>query len=134
MVTSVLLAATRSLAQPYDVSWYAIAGGGVTFAAQAPYQVGVTIGQSEASPPMASGAYEVVGGFWAGAAVGPTPCYANCDGSTTAPVLTVNDFVCFQALFAAGDSRANCDGSTSAPILTVNDFVCFQAQFAAGCP
>jgi hypothetical protein len=63
-----------------------------------------------------------------------TACYANCDGSTTQPILTVNDFVCFQARFAAGDSYANCDGSTTEPILTVNDFICFQGQFAAGCP
>jgi hypothetical protein len=61
-------------------------------------------------------------------------CYANCDGSTTQPVLTVNDFLCFQARFAAGDSYANCDGSTSEPTLTVNDFLCFQSVFAAGCP
>jgi hypothetical protein len=60
-------------------------------------------------------------------------CYANCDGSTSPPVLTVNDFVCFQSHFAAGDSYANCDGSTTAPVLTVNDFVCFQSRFAAGC-
>jgi hypothetical protein len=62
------------------------------------------------------------------------PCYANCDGSTTAPILNISDFVCFQALFAAGDSRANCDGSTTPPTLNVNDFVCFQTAFAAGCP
>jgi hypothetical protein len=61
-------------------------------------------------------------------------CYANCDGSTTPPVLTVNDFICFQSRFAAGDSYANCDGSTTAPVLTVNDFICFQGLFAAGCP
>jgi hypothetical protein len=60
-------------------------------------------------------------------------CYANCDGSSSTPVLTVNDFICFQGRFAAGDSYANCDGSTSIPRLTVNDFVCFQAKFAAGC-
>ena len=29
-------------------------------------------------------------------------CYANCDESTTAPVLNVNDFICFQSAFAAG--------------------------------
>jgi len=29
---------------------------------------------------------------------------------------------------------ANCDGSTTVPILTVNDFVCFQTRFATGCP
>jgi hypothetical protein len=61
-------------------------------------------------------------------------CYANCDGSTTLPLLTVNDFVCFQSRFAAGDPWANCDGSTTPPILNVADMVCFQSRFAAGCP
>jgi probable HAF family extracellular repeat protein len=64
----------------------------------------------------------------------PSDCYANCDGSTTPPILNVNDFICFQQRYAAGDSYANCDGSTSPPILNVNDFICFQTQFAAGCP
>jgi hypothetical protein len=63
----------------------------------------------------------------------PALCYANCDGSTATPVLSVNDFVCFQSRFAAGDPWANCDLSTTTPILTVNDFVCFQSRFAAGC-
>jgi uncharacterized membrane protein len=62
------------------------------------------------------------------------PCYANCDGSTTAPILNIADFVCFQAEFAAGDTRADCDHSTSPPILSIADFVCFQQAFAAGCP
>ena len=65
--------------------------------------------------------------------MGPVPCYANCDNSTVAPILNVNDFSCFLNKFAAGDSYANCDGSTAPPILTVNDFVCFIARFAAGC-
>jgi hypothetical protein len=64
----------------------------------------------------------------------PAPsCYANCDGSTTVPFLNVNDFLCFQNQFAAGDSYANCDGSTTAPVLNVNDFLCFQNKFAASC-
>jgi outer membrane protein assembly factor BamB len=61
-------------------------------------------------------------------------CYANCDGSTTAPILNVNDLVCFQSRFAAGDPWANCDGSTAPPTLNVNDFVCFLSRFAGGCP
>jgi hypothetical protein len=61
-------------------------------------------------------------------------CYANCDCSTGAPVLNVNDFICFQQKYAAGDGYANCDGSTTAPVLNVNDFICFQSKFAAGCP
>jgi uncharacterized protein (TIGR03118 family) len=61
-------------------------------------------------------------------------CYANCDGSTEAPVLNINDFACFQSRFAAGDSYANCDQSTTPPVLNVNDFTCFISKFAAGCP
>jgi choice-of-anchor B domain-containing protein len=61
-------------------------------------------------------------------------CYANCDESTTPPVLNVADFSCFLAKFAAGDPYANCDGSTTPPVLNVADFSCFLAKFAAGCP
>ena len=63
----------------------------------------------------------------------PAPCYANCDGSTTAPLLNVGDFTCFLNRFAAGDGYANCDGSTAAPVLNVGDFTCFLNRFAAGC-
>jgi probable HAF family extracellular repeat protein len=65
---------------------------------------------------------------------GPAPCYANCDASTTAPVLNVLDFNCFLNRFAAGASYANCDGSTTPPVLNVLDFNCFLNRFAAGCP
>ena len=61
-------------------------------------------------------------------------CYANCDQSTNAPILNVNDFSCFLNKYAAGDAFANCDRSTIAPILNVNDFSCFLNKFAAGCP
>jgi subtilisin-like proprotein convertase family protein len=64
---------------------------------------------------------------------GPVGCYANCDNSTAAPCLNVNDFVCFNTQYAAGSSYANCDLSTLPPILNVNDFVCFNTKFAAGC-
>jgi murein tripeptide amidase MpaA len=61
-------------------------------------------------------------------------CYPNCDGSTTPPVLNVNDFACFLNAYAAGDTYANCDGSTTPPVLNVNDFACFLNAYAAGCP
>ena len=64
---------------------------------------------------------------------GAATCYANCDNSTSAPCLNVNDFVCFNNAFAAGAAYANCDASTSPPILNVNDFVCFNNAFAAHC-
>jgi hypothetical protein len=73
---------------------------------------------------------------WDNLVVQPAPvgCYANCDNSTTAPILNVGDFTCFLQRFAAGDSYANCDNSTTAPVLNVGDFTCFLQRFAAGCP
>jgi hypothetical protein len=67
-------------------------------------------------------------------ALGAVACYANCDGSTVAPVLNVLDFNCFINRFSAGESYANCDGSTVAPVLNVLDFNCFINTFVAGCP
>ena len=66
-------------------------------------------------------------------AQGPAPCYANCDGSTSAPVLNVNDFTCFLNRYAAGESYANCDQSSGNPVLNVNDFICYLNVYAAGC-
>ena len=85
----------------------------------------------------AGGAFQRVGGetswFLAGLGECPARCYANCDESTAAPVLNINDFQCFVNQFAAGMARANCDRSTAAPALNVLDFVCFLNEFAAGC-
>jgi hypothetical protein len=64
----------------------------------------------------------------------PQGCYANCDASTSSPVLNVADFTCFLQRYASGDAYANCDGSTAAPALNVADFTCFLQKFAAGCP
>ena len=60
-------------------------------------------------------------------------CYANCDGSTGSPLLTANDFQCFNNAYAAGSTTANCDNSTGSPLLTANDFQCFINAYAAGC-
>jgi len=62
-----------------------------------------------------------------------TGCYANCDNSTTPPVLNILDFTCFLNQFAAGATYANCDGSTTPPVLNILDFTCFLNRFAAGC-
>lgn len=62
------------------------------------------------------------------------PCYANCDASSAAPVLTANDLQCFLNAYARGDSYANGDGSTGNPVLTAADFACFLNRFAGGCP
>jgi hypothetical protein len=69
-------------------------------------------------------------------------CYANCDGSTTPPLLNMGDFICFIHGFTEASALphaqqvnhyANCDNSTIAPVLNVDDFACFINHFAAGC-
>jgi hypothetical protein len=59
-----------------------------------------------------------------------TACYANCDQSTVAPVLSANDFVCFLNAYANSESYADCDGVGG---LTANDFACFLNAYATGC-
>jgi hypothetical protein len=81
-------------------------------------------------------------GAWA-PNMAPLACYANCDGSTTQPLLNIEDFNCFVNRYALAQqlpvaeqitSYANCDGSTAAPVLNIEDFNCFMNQFALGCP
>jgi hypothetical protein len=62
-----------------------------------------------------------------------TVCIANCDCSSTPPVLNANDFQCFLNRFAEASPYANCDGSSVPPVLNANDFQCFLNAFAAGC-
>jgi hypothetical protein len=95
-----------------------------------------------------AGSYHVVVSNTCGAVVSQTvqlgsACYANCDGSTTPPVLNVDDFTCFVNQYAAAQGLpqaqqvthyANCDGSTVAPVLNVDDFTCFINSYAQGCP
>ncbi len=55
------------------------------------------------------------------------PCYADCDDSCD---LSIDDFICFQTLYAIGDPTADCDESGS---LDINDFICYQTYYAIGC-
>ncbi len=75
-----------------------------------------------------TGSYAIPGGTytspWARLACS---CPSDCDNSG---LLDVDDFVCFQTLYAVGDMRADCDGDGA---LAVEDFVCFQVAYAVGC-
>ena len=95
----VALAPSPALAQ-FQIDWYTIDGGGGSSAGGA-FSLTGTIGQSDAGA-AAGGGFECGSGFWGGS-LGSAPCYANCDGSTIAPILNVNDFICFQTKFAASD-------------------------------
>jgi hypothetical protein len=92
-----------------------------------------TVGQADAGPMVGAQNTAMMGGFWA-AFRANSICYANCDGSTSPPILNILDFNCFLNKFASGDPYANCDGSTTPPVLNILDFNCFLNKFAAGCP
>jgi outer membrane protein assembly factor BamB len=71
------------------------------------------------------------------------PCLANCDNSTTPPILNAGDFTCLLNRFRAAQSLpaaqqvtdyTNCDQSTTPPVLNAGDFTCFLTKFRAGCP
>ena len=128
-----LLAAAPALAQSgggFDLSWNTIDGGGAASSGGSFIVMG-TIGQPDAGLMTGASLRTLAGGFWAFAL--PNTCYANCDSSTIAPILNVQDFTCFLNRFYSGDPYADCDGSTTPPVLNINDFTCFLNAFAAGC-
>jgi hypothetical protein len=94
--------------------------------ANAVYQDGPTIYVGGYAYGDASGAPEAF--LW----IGTAPCYANCDHSTTPPVLTVSDFTCFLNRFVAVDVYANCDQSTTPPPLTSSTSSAFSTASPQG--
>jgi hypothetical protein len=103
-------------------------------------------------PPSVLGFYELLPGPCSLGNQGAL-CYSpNCDGSSTAPVLTANDMICFTNKWAEATNTdpglgavltpeqqrvhyCNCDGSTTLPALSANDWVCFMNAFTRGpCP
>ena len=82
----------------FDLTWSSIDCGGGT-SSGGTLVLDMTLGQADAGV-MTGGTLTLSGGFWA---VPPAAaCYANCDGSTTPPLLNANDFGCFLNRFTAG--------------------------------
>jgi hypothetical protein len=48
----------------YDLSWWTIDGGGITFATGGTFDLGGTVGQPDASTALTGGAFSLTGGFW----------------------------------------------------------------------
>ncbi len=134
IAVTLILPAQAFAQEEFSVDWHTVdCGGGSSNGDE--FTILATIAQPDAgnmTGPESVDSFSIAGGFWA--LMDPANCYANCDGSASAPILTANDFQCFLIKFAAGDTYANCDGSLSAPMLTANDFQCFMNAFATGCP
>jgi uncharacterized repeat protein (TIGR01451 family) len=87
-VTAASLLSTMAGAQPYDVSWYTVDGGGGTSSGGS-YVLSGTAGQPDAGGPFAGGTYGLHSGFWsiaAGGAIGPQAdlSVTKTDGQATA--------------------------------------------------
>lgn len=129
-----IVGASLGLAQDYDLSWHTIDGGGA-FSVAGSYELGGTIGQSDAGPPpLSGGGFELRGGFWP-AVVPQTPCVCpgdlNSDGVLDGD--DVQEFV--QCVLKSGGNCACADlNGSGAP--DAGDVAAFVSALltAQGCP
>jgi hypothetical protein len=87
----------------------------------------ILIDAEDPDPTNAIFAWPTLDNLYVGAKQDASSCYADCDLNKT---LNIDDFICFQTLFAIGDPVADCDESGT---LNIDDFICFQTFFALGC-
>jgi hypothetical protein len=135
LITLMLLTLTTLLAAAahaqsgggYDLSWWTIDGGGVSFAAGGTFDLGGTVGQPDASNPLTGGAYSLTGGFWFAPA-----CIAH-NGDVDANGC-IDDADLLAILFAFGCSSGcgredtNCDG-----VVDDADLLQVLFNFGSGC-
>lgn len=121
------LFAASAAAQPYDIPWHTIDGGGGTSSGGS-YTLSGTIGQHDAGLPMTGGGFEVTGGFWAG--VGPAGCNA-ADFAPPYGLLDLADVLAFATAFLAGETAADIDDNG---LFDLADVLAFVDAFNAGCP
>ncbi len=122
-----LLVGTASAQQggDFDLSWWTIDSGGVSFASGGDFTLGATIGQPDASSVLSGGVFTLTGGFWF------APCIltnGDIDGSGC-----VDDADLLTVLFnfgAVGENLAdvNCDGRVDDA-----DLLMVLFNFGAGC-
>ncbi len=100
-------------------------GGGVT--SSPTMSIHCTIGEPAVGR-VVSTTMEIRAGFWhpPEGSGGPV-CVPDCDANNE---LNIDDFICFQTLFALQDRGADCDQDG---IFTIDDYICFQTFFAIGC-
>jgi uncharacterized repeat protein (TIGR01451 family) len=89
LALGVTLAARAAGAQPYELSWWTVDGGGAMSATGGAYTLSGTIGQPDAGGPYTGAPYTLHSGFWAigaGGAIGPQAdlSITKTDGATTA--------------------------------------------------
>jgi len=103
ILTAATLLAITARAQSgggYDLSWWTIDGGGITFAVGGTFDLGGTIGQPDASYALTGGTYSLTGGFWF------TPACVVHNGDVDANGC-IDDADLLAVLFAFGNTGSN---------------------------
>ncbi len=129
-VLGLLAGGPAAMAQPYEVPWWTIDGGGGTSSGGI-YTLSGTIGQPDAGAAMSGGIYSLSGGFWAGAG-GPAGCPADFNGDGFVDFFDFDDFVsCFEGIVCPPGKSADFNNDGFADFFDYDDFI---AAFEAGCP
>ena len=79
LIGLVLALAPSPLIADYSIDWWTIDVGGVMSSTGGSYELSGTIGQPDAGGPLTGGDFELVGGFWPGAAAEPF-CFGDLNG------------------------------------------------------
>jgi hypothetical protein len=123
-----LLYASAQSGGGYDLSWWTIDGGGITFATGGTYNLGGTVGQPDASNVLTGGTYSLTGGFWF-----VPPCVAH-NGDVDANGC-IDDADLLEVLFAFGNTGSglgrvdvNCD-----QVVDDGDLLEVLFNFGSGC-
>ncbi|MCX7688826.1 MAG: hypothetical protein N2045_12740 [Fimbriimonadales bacterium] len=110
----------------YDLSWWTIDGGGITFATGGSFNMGGTIGQPDASNTLTGGTYSLTGGFWFAPACIPTN--GDVDGSGC-----VDDADLLNVLFAFGATGINPADVNCDAMVDDADLLIVLFNFGSGC-
>lgn len=110
----------------YDLSWWTIDNGGVTFATGGSFTMGGTIGQPDASNTLTGGTYSLTGGFWFAPACIATN--GDVDGSGC-----VDDADLLAVLFAFGATGLNPADVNCDSIVDDADLLIVLFNFGSGC-
>jgi uncharacterized repeat protein (TIGR01451 family) len=133
-----VLASASAWAQPFEVSWWTVDGGGVTGAVGGTFGLDATAGQPDAGGPFTGAPYALRSGFWAfvdatGAVVTADLAVTKTDGQATAvPGLPVTYTIVARNLGPDAVTTANVSDPLP-PALTGASWAC-TASPGSGCP
>jgi hypothetical protein len=110
----------------FELSWWTIDGGGITFATGGSFNLGSTLGQPDACNPLTGGAFSLTGGFWFAPACVPTNGDVDRNGC-------VDDADLLQVLFAFGASGSNPADVNCDQVVDDADLLVVLFNFGSGC-